>query len=485
MKIFAQKVLQAKFHETIAVFLFEDSKDLPDELNYIKDALDLKYYSAKDGEVLFVPFSDNPNILICGLGKESEISTDKIRNNAASITKVCIEKKLKDVHVVLPNISLIEDDTSCKTIIEGIYLANYQFIKYKNFEKADEPVFIEKLYIYSPTLALQDIIKETSIICKNTLECRDLVNETSDFCTPEGFATIAKNVGKIRGVTCKILLKEEITKLKMGLLLAVNRGSDVEPKCIILKYRGNPKSKKYFALVGKGITFDSGGMNLKPTGSMETMRMDMAGAATVLYTLKTAAELKLKKNLYAVMPLTDNMLSNNAFRPGDIFTAYNGKTVEIGNTDAEGRLILADALSYTEEKLKPEIIVDLATLTGACVVTFGELIAGYLSNDDTLATLLEKASARTGDKIWRLPLYSEYQEDIKSDIADLNNINPDKKAGTIIGGTFLKNFVDHTSWAHIDIAGTAWLSKPKGFMPKNGTGFGVRLLIEAISNWED
>jgi leucyl aminopeptidase len=268
--------------------------------------------------------------------------------------------------------------------------------------------------------------------------------------------------------------------MKMGLILAVNKGSAKPPQLAVLKYRGDYQDKKFIALVGKGITFDSGGMNLKPSGHIEDMRTDMAGAAAAMYTLKSAAELKLARNLYAVLPLTENMLSNDSYRPGDVFTAYNGTTVEIGNTDAEGRLVLADALAFTEKILKPDCIIDIATLTGACLATFGELMAGYVTTDDGLGKVLEEAGAATGELIWRLPLIKDYEENVKSDIADICNISSEKNAGTIMGGIFLKNFVKTKRWAHIDIASTARATKPRGYRPKNATGFGVRLLVEAI-----
>jgi leucyl aminopeptidase len=200
--------------------------------------------------------------------------------------------------------------------------------------------------------------------------------------------------------------------------------------------------------------------------------------------MKSLAELKVVKNVTAVMPLTENMLSNNAFRPGDVFTGYSGKSVEIGNTDAEGRLILADALAYMEKEIKPDVIVDLATLTGSCVMTFGETVAAYLSENDTISAALEASSVKTGEKIWRLPLFEDYDERMKSDIADLNNMSSEKNAGAIAATVFLRNFVEKTPWAHIDIAGTAYYSKARGYRPKNATGFGVRLIVELIQNWK-
>jgi leucyl aminopeptidase len=294
---------------------------------------------------------------------------------------------------------------------------------------------------------------------------------------------MAKKLASIKNVTCRVLGQKEISALKMGLLMAVNSGSSIPPQMVILSYRGEPGSRESIALVGKGITFDSGGMNLKTNGHIELMRMDMAGAATVMYALKTAAELGISKNIHAVMPLTENMISNTAYSPGDVFTAYNGMTVEVGNTGAEGRLILADALAYTLSKLKPAHIIDIATLTGACVVTFGETVAGLISTDDALTGRIRKAADSTGEKIWPLPLYSEYEENMKSDIADLCNMSSEKNSGTIHGAAFLKNFVGETPWAHIDIAGTAWYTKQRGYRPKNATAYGLRLITVLLKNW--
>lgn len=219
-------------------------------------------------------------------------------------------------------------------------------------------------------------------------------------------------------------------------------------------------------------------MNLKPSASIEDMRSDMAGAASCLYAIRAAAQLKLKKNIIAVIPLCENMLSNKSYRAGDVFTAYNGKNVEVGNTDAEGRLILADAVAYAEKALKPDYIVDIATLTGACLVCFGELIAALLSNDDALADMIYNSGEATGEKVWRLPMDKGYEELIKSDIADFKNTGHGRNAGTIVGATFIKKFIKDVAWAHIDIAGTSWFSKARGYKPKYATGYGVRLFVE-------
>ncbi len=293
---------------------------------------------------------------------------------------------------------------------------------------------------------------------------------------------MAGKLSGMKGVSCRVYGKSELEKLKMGLLLAVSRGSKYPPRLVVIKYTGNPKSKKQIAVVGKGITYDSGGMNLKPSASIEDMRSDMAGAAVCLYAVKAAAELKLKKNVVAVLPLCENMLSNNSFRAGDVFKAFNGKNVEIGNTDAEGRLILADAVAFTEKNLKPDCIIDIATLTGACLVCFGEFIAALLSNNDRLAEAVFKAGEKTGEKLWRLPLDKDYDDLIKSDIADVKNVGQGRNAGTIVGAAFIKRFIKDVPWAHIDIAGTSWYSKARGYKPKYATGYGVRLFVELFKN---
>jgi leucyl aminopeptidase len=281
---------------------------------------------------------------------------------------------------------------------------------------------------------------------------------------------------------CTVYNEKEIARMKMGLLTAVSRGSSNPARLVVLRYRGDAKSRRSIALVGKGITFDSGGLNLKSSGNIEGMRSDMAGAAACLCAIRAAAELGLRRNITVVIPLAENMPGSRSYKPGDVYRAYNGKTVEIGNTDAEGRLVLADALAYTVDRLKPDMVIDIATLTGACIVCLGEIVAGYLTSDDRLSEMLFSAGEKTGERLWRLPLYREYAEDIKSDFADMNNVAPGRKAGTIIGAVFLKNFVGKTPWAHIDIAGTSWFSKKRGYRPRYATGYGVRLFIELLKN---
>ncbi len=307
---------------------------------------------------------------------------------------------------------------------------------------------------------------------------RDLINGNADMVTPSYLVEAAKKISnRFPEIKTKILDKKALEKAKMGLILAVGRGSPHDPALICLEYNGNPKSKERVALVGKGITFDTGGLNLKPQAGMETMRDDMSGGAAVLATLATVASLKLKVNIVGVVPTAENAIDGKSFKPGDVYVSHSGKTVEIKDTDAEGRLILADALSWTVKHFQPTKMIDLATLTGSVVVALGEGMGGLYSNDDKLAHQLLDASASSHELLWQLPLHHPYKELLKSDIADLKNVGG-RPAGSIVAALFLHEFVGTTPWAHLDIAGVAFGSKEQNYLPKNGIGFGVRLLLD-------
>lgn len=456
----------------------------PEEIKTAASSVDFSSIQGKLNECFYVPLKRTASIVICGLGKTAELSSDSLRAAGAALAYFCKSKNIAAIHCLPPVPGTFTEEECLRLIGEGISLAAYKFNKFKKND-IEAKVFPEQCFVYSNIAAADKIIKQLQIVCDNVNLCRDLINDASYNSTPEGIAAVAKKIASNKNVKCQIFNKNQLEALHMGLLLAVNQGSARPAQMAVLSYKGAQGDKTSIALVGKGITFDSGGMNLKSNGHIETMRMDMAGAATVMYALKTAAELGIKKNIFAVMPLTENMLSNTAYRPGDVFTAYNGLTVEIGNTDAEGRLILADALAYTVSKIKPTHIIDVATLTGACVVTFGETIAGLVSTNDELCGKLQQASKKTGEKLWRLPLYKEFEDDMKSEIADISNMSSEKNAGTIHGGAFLKKFTGGTPWAHLDIAGTAWASKVRGCYPKNATGWGVMLLTDLLINWDN
>ncbi|TAL39094.1 MAG: leucyl aminopeptidase [Spirochaetes bacterium] len=491
MKLTARdRIFSFSSRDTIALLLTEEyrkelAKQVPTDLLFVREKTNLDHFRGKQGEMLFIPLAGSPTVILSGLGKKADLTRESVRNTSAAVAETCRKKKVKAVHVIAPEIEKLSPSETAVSIGEGLCLANYSFARYKARNGENNRLIEEAVVLTSSHDRVAGTFREIEITCGNTLLCRDLVNETSDKSNPVAIAQEAKKLSRLKGVRCTVYGRGDIEKMKMGLLSAVSRGSDYPPQLVVLKYTGNPRSKKSVAIVGKGITFDSGGLNLKPTGHIEDMRSDMSGAAVCIYTIKSAAELRLKKNIYAVIPLCENMLSGKSYRPGDVYIGYNGKSVEIGNTDAEGRLVLADAVAFAEDRLKPSCIIDIATLTGACLVCFGEIIAGLLTPEDELANLIFAAGEETGDRLWRMPLYKEYNEDIKSDIADLSNVSSGRNAGTIIGGTFIKNFVKNTPWAHIDIAGTSWYSKARGYRPKHATGYGVRLLIEAIRNYRD
>lgn len=478
-----KKIPSIKSDDTVAALITEEEataqfEHLPAEIAFIRDYFELSAFRGKSGDVLFLPMKDRPSVIVCGMGKSRDIQQETIRNSCAHIIAECQKRKISFMHCIIPSISHLSGEDVLSAVAEGLYLSNYSFSRYKSSKENENRV--AKVVLRDNSDYADTIARETEIICRCALECRDMVNESSDRCTPRDFAEEAKKISHTHGLRCTIMDEKEIEKEGMGLLASVGRGSPNPPRLVIVRYKGEPKSTKTIALVGKGITFDSGGLNLKSSGNIETMRSDMAGAAACLYAIKAAAELGIKKNIVAIMPLAENMPGGASYRPGDIYRAYNGKTVEIGNTDAEGRLILADALAYTTAQLKPECIIDIATLTGACIISLGEVIAGLLTPHEHLAQLIFETGEKTGEKVWRLPLPKEYEEDLKSDFADLINVASGRKAGAIMGALFLKNFVGSVPWAHIDIAGPSWFSKKRGYRPKNATGFGVRLFVEFL-----
>jgi leucyl aminopeptidase len=377
-------------------------------------------------------------------------------------------------------------------IVEGVVYGSYRFDRLKSGKldkerKKDEakPKAIVELVLAGcgdHAKAVEKGANAGMVIgtCQNM--SRDLVNLPGNHLSAENLADAARDAGKRGGLDVTVFDKKKITELRMGGLLAVNQGSEQPPTFTIMDYQPKGKTKKTVVLVGKGVTFDSGGISIKPSAGMDEMKSDMAGAACVIGVLEAVAKLGLPLRVVGVIPATDNMPSGSAQMPGDVITTMSGITVEVGNTDAEGRLILADALTYAKREYDPDVIIDLATLTGACIVALGMKVAGLFSNDEALADEIFKAAQASGEKVWRMPLWDEYAEQIKSDVADLSNTGS-KGAGTITAAKFLENFVEgHGHWAHIDIAGPAFAAKGGGGA-SGGTGFGVRLLIDLLKSW--
>ncbi len=440
-------------------------------------------FSGKNEEVALIYGEKEKRVLLVGLGPKKEVTVEALRRAYAAAAKVAQGKNCTSLNVVFPEKTMKPNEVA-RGVMEGILLANYTFESLKKKNKDSAAKLLTKLNLITGSKSALSVAKESVKLCEGVNLARDLVNGNADDVTPQHLGAVARGIArKFKKVTTTVFNKKRIQKEKMGLLLAVNQGSHKEPAFIIAHYKGDPKSKEHTVVVGKGVTYDTGGLNLKPTGSIETMKCDMGGAACALGTLQAAAALDLKVNLTAVVPATENAIDSHAYKPGDVYTGYNGMSVEIGNTDAEGRLVLADALAYTVKKLSPTRIVDFATLTGAMVICLGGEAIGLMASDDKLADQLLAAGGDTFERTWRLPLYDEYKEQLKSDIADISNTGG-RPAGSITAALFLQEFVGDTPWAHCDIAGTAYLDKPRRYHPKNATGIGVRLMISFLKSHE-
>jgi leucyl aminopeptidase len=412
--------------------------------------------------------------LVVGLGKREDFDEERVRVAAAVAAHAAAQLELTSIAWVPPAAGKAEGVAGA--LVTGTILGAYRFDRFRSPDSdGGEKPRLETLTLLAPP-ALAAAAEAARVAAHAQNRARDLQNLPANVATPSYLAKRAEEIAAEHGaVAVEVLGREEISKRGMGGLEAVSRGSAEEPALIVLRYEAGGNGPK-LGLVGKGVTFDTGGISLKPSASMHEMKMDMSGAAAVLEGVAAIAELELPLGIVAVVPATENMPSGSATKPGDIITQYNGKTVEVNNTDAEGRLILADALSYCAE-LGAERIVDLATLTGAVLIALGSTYAALISNDDELASEVERAARETGELAWRLPLHPEYKELTKGTVADLTNAAAKRKAGTIYAGAFLQEFVEGRPWAHLDIAGTSW-DVGREYVGKGPTGFGVRLLVE-------
>ncbi len=447
----------------------------------VEAVLSYEDFSAKLGSTMLVldGTDKEERLMFLGLGASDEVSSKSIKEAIAAFIKRARGKKhWKNINIVLPRVKGISSSDVCRFVLEGLHLSSYLFEELKSIDQRN-PFFIEKVTLIGEGKA--EILNQTAQINQGVTLARDLVNKNAKDACPSYLASVCKQMAKQHSkIKTTVLNKKELETNKMGLLLAVGASSADEPKLITMEYR-NGGSKSTTMVVGKGVTFDTGGLNLKPTNFIEEMKCDMGGAAAAIGLMKAVAEQNLKVNLIAVVPTTENSIGSQSYKPGDVYTSYEGKTVEITNTDAEGRLILADALAYGQKKFKPDCVIDLATLTGAIVVALGQERTGYYCTSDTLAKQLEKASTTTDEKVWRMPLDKEYKALLKSSIADIANCAKKRMAGSITAAMFLKEFVEEgMDWIHLDIAGTAYLDGPSGYNLTQATGVGVRLLNELL-----
>ncbi len=426
------------------------------------------------GEI-FPVIDGKTTYVFVGLGKEKALTLTALRIEVRKALMSGILKNVKDVELI-PH---TKDERSIIAIIEGALIGTYVWDKYKSKPEDDKSIKVKDITIIAERKAAFD---NAVTICQGVNLTRDLINDNADTVTSEFLEKTVKDLVKgKKNISLEILNKKEMKAKGLNLHLAVNQASPKEPKLIIVKYAGGKSSDKYTAIIGKGMTYDTGGLNIKPTGSMETMKIDMSGAGAVCGILKNTIALGIKKNLLFVLGIAENAIGSLAYKPGDVYTGYAGKSVEIGNTDAEGRLVLADAFAYVVKNYKPEIMIDMATLTGACVVALGFDYSGLFSNNDDLASELSKLSIETDDRAWHLPIYPEMKEYIKSPIADLKNTSNVRGGGASTAAEFLHQFTNGTTWAHLDIAGSAYVDGSGRFYYGHGaTGAGVRLLTNYL-----
>ena len=418
-------------------------------------------------------------VLVVGLGKRGEFSPERARVAAALAVRQARRVEAASIAWALPEEG--EPEALAAALVEGTVLGAYRFDRFRSAEEDDDAPEIERLELLSGAElgATADVAR---IAADAANRARELQNLPSNVATPGFLADRAREIAEAHdAVSVEVLGREDFERLGMGGLTAVSQGTDEEPHLIVLRYSGTGRgdAAPTLGLVGKAVTFDTGGISIKPASRMQEMKMDMSGGAAVLEATAAIAELGLALELVSLVPSTENMPSGHAVKPGDIITQLGGKTVEVNNTDAEGRLILADALSYCAE-LGAERIVDIATLTGAVVVALGSTYAALISNDDGWAERVREAGETTGELAWRLPLHPEYKELTKGTVADLTNASEKRKAGTIYAASFLEEFVGDRPWAHLDIAGTAW-DVGREYVGKGATGFGTRLLVELAS----
>lgn len=450
----------------------------------LKKVAKLQGFEAKLGQTLVLAGGDGPVEVLVGLGARKDVDADKIRRAGAAFARCVSRHRTVASNLVGAAESAgVDGGEAIAAAVEGLRLASYRFNEYRDAESVKAPVNLGRVTLVASGRGLRAHLDRANATVDAVELARDLGNTPGGDLTPEAFVARARKAVRGTGVRVTVWDEEKIAKERLGGLIAVNKGSDNPARLLMLSYRPEGRQPKaQVALVGKGITFDSGGLSLKPAQGMMSMKIDMAGGAAVLATMTSLKAHGVPVAVTAYVPLTDNMTGGDAQRPGDVFTARNGKTVEVLNTDAEGRLVLADALSLAAEA-EPDAIIDIATLTGSASAALGTGYAALMATDDKLAQRLEAASGRTGEKLWRLPLPGEYRAQLDSTVADLKNIGAGPYGGALVAGLFLKEFAGSRPWAHIDLGMSAMSETERGVIVKGATGLGVRTLIDTLVNW--
>jgi leucyl aminopeptidase len=440
-------------------------------------------FDGKRGETLAVPTRGRLGakaVVLVGVGEQDQLDADALRRAAATLAKRA--SKVPKVATTLLDAApeSLDRADAAQAIAEGLLLGSYQFLRYKGDPK---PTKLERVLVLGRASApVRRGLERGTRLAQAVAWARDLVNEPSAGKAPADIAEIARTLARASGLKVKVLAGEQLARARMGGVLGVGQGSERPPRFVRLEY-APAGARATLALVGKGVVFDSGGLSLKTAGGMETMKTDMSGAAAVIAAMSVLRDLGVKTRVIGYIPLVENMPSGNAMRPGDVLRMRNGKTVEVLNTDAEGRLILADALSFASDE-EPDAIVDLATLTGAITVALGEKIAGLMGSDERWLEQIREAAERTGEQVWTLPLPAEYRKMLDSEVADIKNVSSGGGGGSLVAGLFLQEFTNGAPWAHLDIAGTARASSDDGYVTRGGTGWGVRTLVELARTFE-
>lgn len=452
-------------------------------------ALNPKAGNLKEITLLTAGGAAAARVYLVGLGKKDKLTGEGIRDVCGAVAAY-----LRDRDAGSLTIDLIDGGPAKlgaaevgRAMAEGLSMGLYVNDAHKSEGKKDKKVLKGAAILAgdSDAAAVRKGVEVGNAIAAAIEHCRDLANAPGNAMTPTMLANAAKKLARAKGLKCTVLERKDMEALKMGALLGVAQGSVEPPKLITMEYtpKGKAKSADTICIVGKGLTFDAGGISLKPAAKMWDMKYDMCGGAAAISIMSAVADLKLPHRVVCVVPSTENMPGGRARKPGDVSKAMNGLTIEVQNTDAEGRLILADALYYAATHYKPTAMFDMATLTGAVITCLGHLASGMMGNDPKLIERLKQASEASGERVWEFPLWEEYAEDIKSDTCDLKNIGNAGAAGTIIGGMFLQRFVNDVPWVHLDIAGTAWEMPKKGHLGGGSSGAGVRILTQMILDW--
>jgi leucyl aminopeptidase len=489
------KVEKAKIDQKqtplLVIGIFEGEQDFPHSkeldsaiFSSIRETLENKEFRGTFGSSIVVyTLGKGPmkKIMLLGLGKREKFTDESARICAGKATRKARELEIKEFSILqFSNL----DEGLIEAMTEGIALASYSFDKYKEAkEPATKKIEEVIILINSDSLRFQSVVEKANLIVEAVNFARDISNLPPNDCPPALLASIAVSLAQDYGMKVRVMDRYELENMGMGGIVAVGKGSNNPPKLIVLEYTGasDPQQKPYL-LVGKAVTFDTGGISIKPSEKMDEMKFDKCGGCTVLAIIRAVASMKLAVNVVGIVPSVENMPSATSYRPGDIIRMYNGKSVEVLNTDAEGRMILADALAYGIVTHSPKAVIDLATLTGAAVIALGANVAAVVGSNKQLIDRLRKLSDRTGEKMWELPLYEEYHEQIKSTYADIKNIGG-RAGGAITAAAFLSNFVNDVPWVHIDIAGTAWMQEgthEKSYNHKGASGFGVRTLVKLL-----